>query len=76
VVNINFQQYVTPSVMRFLSKYFLQSQSRLEQLIQRFMVQFFLEKSFVLADEGVGDFEEVGFGFAFGFDEKLLKKEL
>ncbi len=40
------------------------------------MVQFFLEKSFVLADEGVGDFEEVGFGFAFGFDEKLLKKEL
>jgi hypothetical protein len=62
--------------MRFLSEYFFQSQSRLEQLVQRFMVQFFLEKSFVLADEGVGDFEEVGFGFAFGFDEKLLKKEL
>ena len=40
------------------------------------MVQFFLEKSFVLADEGVRYFEEVGFGFVFGFDEKLLKKEL
>lgn len=62
--------------MRFLPEYFLQSQSRLEQLVQRFMVQFFVEKSFVLADEGVGDFEEVGFSFAFGFDEKLLKKEL
>jgi hypothetical protein len=40
------------------------------------VVEFFVEESFILTDEGVGDFEKIGFRLAFGLDEEFLEEDL